>query len=184
MTRIKIHDNYFVPYISEEEISGGVKRVANQINSHYGSEGEVLLVSVLSGAYMFTSDLAKELELDAEVAFIKVSSYCGTASSTIKVVIDVTQDVKGRDVIITDELVDNGQTVRFLREYFLDRGASSVAVATLIIKPNSMRKDTIVDFHGIEMQDDNFIVGYGLDYNEKGRTLRDIYILEEQTFSK
>ncbi len=178
MNRIKILDKYFIPCISAEEIEKGVSIVAAKINNYYDKQDTILFVSVLSGAYMFTSDLAKKIEIDAEIAFIKVASYKGTSSSVIEMVIDVTRDVKGVNVVITDELVDRGQTVNYLRDRFINMGAKSVKIAALITKPRTMAEGTVVDFSGIEMLEDNFIVGYGLDYNEKGRTLKEIYILD------
>ena len=179
MTRIKLLDKYFVPYIAAADIEAGVESVANKINNCYTEHDSILFVSVLSGAYMFTSDLMKHITIDAEIAFIKVASYKGTSSSMIEMIIDVTSEVKDRDIIITDELVDRGQTVNFLKDRFIKMGAKSVKIATLIKKPRTMQAGTEVDFHAIEMLDNNFIVGYGLDYNEKGRTLKDIYILDE-----
>ncbi|MEG1635717.1 MAG: phosphoribosyltransferase family protein, partial [Rikenellaceae bacterium] len=136
---------------------------------------------VLSGAYMFTVDVLKKITFDSDLAFIKISSYDGIKQSgNIKVLLGINQSIVGRDVIILDEIVDSGNTIEFLKNEYKKMGAASVAVATLIYKPHSLKEGVTVDFWGIEMTDDAFLVGYGLDYNEKGRTMKEIYILDKQ----
>lgn len=184
MTKIKLRNRYFDLYLDKKEIDHAVEKVANELNDKYKSLPEdsepPLLVCVLSGAYMFTSDLIKKLDFESEVTFIKISSYSGLErTNTINVKLDVNQDVKGRDIIVLDEILDSGNSLAFLKSYFLERGASNVDTAVLIYKPHTVKANIVLDHWGYKMSDDAFLVGYGLDYDEKGRTLPAIYALSD-----
>lgn len=179
MSKIKLKDRYFVPYINANEIDVAVSKVTDELNEHYKDSECPLLVSVLTGAYMFTADVLRKINFTSDIAFIKISSYNGIdQSGEVKVILGVNQPIINRDIIILDEIVDSGTTIDFLKNEYTKMGALSVKVATLIYKPNSLKKNIKVDFWGIEMHDNEFVVGYGLDYEEKGRTLKDIYILD------
>ncbi|MEG2493764.1 MAG: phosphoribosyltransferase family protein, partial [Rikenellaceae bacterium] len=136
-------------------------------------------ISTLNGAFMFTSDLMKEIEVDSSITFIKVSSYCGDKSTgQVTHVLGLNIDIKGRDVIIIDDIVDSGVTINELYSIVSGQKPSSIAIAAFIFKPNSYKGGVKIDYIGMTMQDNNFIVGYGLDYNEKGRNFPEIYIAE------
>lgn len=179
VSKIKLKDRYFVPYINANEIDVAVSKVTDELNEHYKDSECPLFVSVLTGAYMFTADVLRKINFTSDITFIKISSYNGIdQSGEVKVILGVNQPIINRDIIILDEIVDSGTTIDFLKNEYTKMGALSVKVATLIYKPNSLKKNIKVDFWGIEMHDNEFVVGYGLDYEEKGRTLKDIYILD------
>lgn len=180
MTTVKLHDKEFVPYISAAEIDIVVSEIATKLNTKYQNcEQPPVFATVLTGAFVFGSDILRKITLDAQICFTSVSSYKGTVrSDKLECTLDIKCDVKGRDVIILDEIVDSGSTVAFLKQKYLDAGAKSVAIATLIYKPKTRIVEVDIDYFGFEMKEDKFIVGYGLDYNERGRLLKDIYSLK------
>lgn len=178
MKIIDLLDKRFEFYISENEIDTAVDKVAKKINSDYKNIQNPLFITVMNGAFMFTSDLMKKIELDAELSFIKVSSYAGLCSSgEISETIGLNVDVNGRDVIILDEMVDSGKTIDYIHEMLTSKGAKSVKTCCLIYKTCTFKGKTNIDYYGLLLEKDLFIVGYGLDYNQHGRQLKDIYIL-------
>ena len=186
MRQIKIHDKYFVPYISSRRIAAAVRRVAERLNRKYG-EGEPaerppVVVSVLNGAFMFTAELVQRFSFECEICFIKVSSYGEGMESKGRLceLIGLNCDIRGRDVILIDDIVDSGFTMNRLVEALWREQPRSVAVTAFIYKPQACKYPVKVDFAAITMSDSAFIVGHGLDYNQQGRALKDIYILDEQ----
>lgn len=176
---IKIEDKFFVPFISPDVIDKAVRGIAEQINRDY-KDKEPIFVSTLNGAFMFTSDLMKVIEVECNLTFIKVCSYCGDKSSgVVNEILGLSIDIEGRDVIILEDIVDSGMTINVLHKMMAKFNPKSFAVATFIYKPNCYKGDVKIDYKGIVMENNNFIVGYGLDYNQKGRNLPEIYILEE-----
>ncbi|MFI3322017.1 MAG: phosphoribosyltransferase family protein [Rikenellaceae bacterium] len=185
MTKIRLKNLLFEPYINEDIIEKAVEKIAKKINCDFinkdCNQNPPIFISVLNGAYMFTSDLVKKLDFQAEIVFIKISSYSGLErSNEIKTILDVDIELKGRDVIILDEIIDSGNSIYHLKEEYLRRGAASVSAAALILKSNTVRKDLEVEYYGIDMKEDVFLVGYGLDYDQLGRTLGKIYALSEE----
>lgn len=175
---IKIGDKFFVPFISSDTIDKAVREVAAQINRDY-KEKEPIFVSTLNGAFMFTSDLMKAIEVDNSLTFIKVCSYCGDKSSgTVNEILGLSIDIEGRDIIIIDDIVDSGVTINELHAMMGRYNPKSIAVAAFIYKPNCYKGGIAIDYKGIVMEENNFIIGYGLDYNQKGRHLPEIYIVE------
>lgn len=175
MKKIKLWDKEFELLYTHEEIRQAVKRMAGSMKR--GLEGkEALFVCILNGAFMFASDLMKELESEeVEITFLKFASYSGTLScGSAKELIGLNEPVKGRTVVILEDIVDSGVTVARVREELLGRGASEVKTAALLFKPGALKADVTIDYAGIEIQND-FVVGYGLDYNRRGRNLKDIY---------
>jgi hypoxanthine phosphoribosyltransferase len=177
---VRLGDKSFRLYKSESEILALVRVVANQINSDYIGR-RPLVVPVLNGSFMFASDLMKELKLDCEVSFVKVVSYQGTQSNNnATTVIGLNQNIEGRHVIIIEDIVDSGHTLSKILPQLQQQNPASLKVATLLSKPLALRANVKVDYVGIEIPND-FIVGYGLDYNGLGRNLRDIYqAIEEE----
>ncbi len=172
---VRLHDRSFRLYKSESEILTAVREVANKINAEYIGR-RPLLVPVLNGAFMFASDLLKELKLDCELSFIQAASYHGTTKSTGNpiVAIGLNQSIEGRHVIIIEDIIDTGVTLSKIIPEFLAQNPASVKVASLLLKPLALKTDLKVDYVGMEIPND-FIVGYGLDYDGLGRNLRDIY---------
>jgi len=179
MKTIKVHDKTFVPYLKDEEIQKVVENLALKIHSDYKDEVPVF-VGVLNGVVMFISDLLKYYPGDCEIAFIKMSSYAGTKSTGIVYKkMDLTKDIKDRHIILLEDIVDTGKTVEALIEYFQNtQRPKSVKLATLFFKPDVYKKDFKIDYVGKEISN-KFVLGYGLDYDELGRNLRDLYQLEE-----
>lgn len=177
MKRIKLWDKVFEISLPFEEIQLAVRNMA--VKMKFDLEGkETLFVCILNGAFMFASDLMKELELpDAEISFLKLASYSGTSSNGVtKELIGLNESVAGRTVVIIEDIVDSGNTIAGVIEQVLDKGAKEVKVATLLFKPGALKANIVIDYFGIIIQND-FVVGYGLDYNKRGRNLKDIYTL-------
>ena len=178
MKRVEINGKTFVQTMSEAEIRERVKAVAEKLNTDYAGKNPLFL-SVLNGAFMFTSDLMKEMTIDCEISFVKLASYVGTMSTGhVHEVIGVNEDLTGRDVIIVEDIVESGKTMLQMLDSLSNRNPASVKVCTLFYKPAKLvEKSVHVDYVAIEIPDD-FIVGYGLDFDQKGRNLRDIYTIE------
>lgn len=179
MERIKVHDKYFKIFIPNSQIEEAIKKTAEKINNDFSDEDCPIFLSVLTGSFMFTASLMKEIKFECEMAFIKLSSYSGTQSTgTIKQVMGLTKDVKGRKVIIIEDIVDTGKTIMALLKILENAGAADVKICTLIHKPDSYKEKAKLDYVAINIPND-FIVGYGLDYDEYGRQYKDIYVLDQ-----
>ncbi|MBR5736163.1 MAG: adenylate kinase [Bacteroidales bacterium] len=178
--RVKFHDKYFVPYIPHDALMKAIDNVAAQINADYKDSGKVpVVLCVLSGSIVFCGYLLTKLEFPCELAAIKVTSYEGTRSTgNIKDVLGLTTDVDGRDVIIIEDIVDTGTTIIKLREHLAFRGAKDIKICTMFTKPEVYHYDRKLDYVGMEV-DNKFIVGFGLDYDQLGRNLPEIYILDD-----
>lgn len=175
MNSIKIHDLTFEIKITSTEIEQAVSEVATKIN--YELKGKKpLFLAVLNGSFMFASDLLKKVTVDCEISFVKVASYEGTSSTgEIKGLIGVNEDLKGRTVVIIEDIVDTGNTVENVWNELKNKGAADVKIATLLFKPLAYTKTLPIDYVAIKVPND-FLVGYGLDYNGLGRNLADIYV--------
>lgn len=179
MERVKIIDKFFVKYISSEQITSSLEQVAGRINNDYKEQKPPVLLIIMTGGFIFAADLMRKLNMDCRVESITVSSYVGDQSSNkIKVVNGITGDLSGENVIVIDEIADSGLTLSEVKKIVSQMGAASVKSAVLIDKPHCHKVDTAVDYAAIVMNDDNFIVGYGLDYDGYGRGLKDIFIAE------
>lgn len=179
MAIIKCFDKEFEPFISSETIDTFVEKIATEINETYkNSDTPPIFIGLLNGVYMFASDLMKKIDFECEITFIKVSSYSGLNSTgKVKQLLGLSCDITGRDVILLDEIVDTGCTIKNVVDTLKEMNPKSIKVGTLIYKPNCCKVDLNIDFIGHNMTENLFIVGYGLDYNEKLRNLPDIYIL-------
>lgn len=174
MNTIALHDKHFELEFSESEILKAVENIAEKINTDYSGK-DPLFVAVLNGSFMFASDLMKLISVPCAITFTKMASYEGTASSgKVNELIGLNTDLKGRNVIIVEDIVDTGNTLQKLHQLMFDKGAKSVTVASLLYKPDAYKYELPVDYVGISIGND-FIVGYGLDYRELGRNLKDIY---------
>lgn len=179
MSRIKLIDKVFETSITEAEIQERVKAVANRINKDMADKNPILL-AVLNGSFMFAADLMRMLTIPCEISFVKLASYQGTTSTgTIKEVIGINEDLSGRTVIIIEDIVESGLTIKRMIETIGTRAPKSIHICTLLIKPDRLTVPLDVEYAAIEIPND-FIVGYGLDYNQQGRNLRDIYTLVEE----
>jgi len=178
MNVIKVHDKLFRPFIPFEKIEEEVKRMAWEINKDL--EGQVpLFLSVLNGSFMFAADLLKNITLDCEISFVKLASYSGTESTQlVRQLIGFDEDIYGRTVVVVEDIVDSGLTMERVLEQLKDMGAHEIKVATLMFKPDAFKGDYEIHYKGFDIGNE-FIIGYGLDYNRQGRNLKDIYIIEE-----
>jgi len=164
----------FETSIPEAEILRRVKAVAERIN--HDMEGKnPLFLAVLNGAFVFAADLMREITIPCEISFVKLASYQGTTSTgRITEVIGINEDLKGRDVIIVEDIVDTGLTMKRMIESLGTREPASIHICALLVKPEKLKVDLNIEYAVMEIPND-FIVGYGLDYNQQGRNLRDIY---------
>ncbi|MDD9880805.1 MAG: hypoxanthine phosphoribosyltransferase [Candidatus Marinimicrobia bacterium] len=162
--------------ISESEVAKRVKALAKDISETYKDEAPIL-IGILNGSFIFAADLMRAIEIDCEIDFIKVSSYAGTASKgTVKLLKDISADITDRHVVIVEDIIDSGLTIKFIRDRMLDTSPKSVAITTLLMKPDIAKLDFDIDWVGFEIPPE-FVVGYGLDYDQKLRNLRGIYRL-------
>lgn len=176
MKEIKLHDKTFRLSMPEAEILAKIKAVAAQINKDYAGKCPLFL-AVLNGSFMFASDLMKEIDIDCQISFVKLASYQGTISTgKVHEVIGINEDLHGRDIIIVEDIVESGKTMVQMKDSLSNRNPSSVKICTLFFKPSKLTVDLKVDYPAMVIPDD-FIVGYGLDYDQLGRNLRDIYTI-------
>ena len=178
MDRIKLHDRYFKLFISNEKIEEAVRKTAEQLNRDYAGSDTPVFLSVLNGSFMFTASLMKYINFLSELSFVKMASYCGTSSTgQVKQLIGLSDSLRGRRVIIVEDIVDTGKTISDMYALLQDMGVSDIRVCTLFLKPGSYKGNVRIDYHAMEIGNE-FIVGYGLDYDQLGRQLQDIYIVE------
>lgn len=174
MSNIQIKDKIFTLSIPESEILKAVKNVAAQINSDL-SDTNPLFICVLNGAFMFAADLMKEINFPCEITFIKLSSYEGLyTSGSVKEIIGLNESVVGRNVVVVEDIVDTGITMERILESLIAKGAKDIHVATFLQKPDALQRNIKIDYIAMKIPND-FIVGYGLDYDGYGRNLKDIY---------
>lgn len=168
---------------SENEISQKVHELAQKINSDYKGK-KITIVGILKGSVIFFSDLVRKINLECQMDFMAVSSYGSSAVSSGEIVIkkDLSSDVTGKDVLIIEDILDTGNTLYLLKDYILDKGASSVKICALFEKPSRRIKPIKADYTGFTV-DDLFIVGYGLDYDEKYRNLPYVGVLKPEIYS-
>lgn len=176
MQTIQVRDKSFSLFISEKEILKEVKRIATQINKDYAGKEPVFL-AVLNGSFIFASDLMKEVHLPCEISFVKLASYQGVnTTGKIREVIGLNVDLTDRPVIIVEDIVDTGLTMAHMLEVLKLQNPASIDICTLLLKPGKLQVDLNIRYCCLEIPND-FIVGYGLDYDGYGRNTRDIYTL-------
>lgn len=174
---IKLHDLYFKPFISEQEIAAAIERMAENIANDLGDELPVF-VGILNGSFMLVSDFVKKYPKPCEVTFIKLASYEGLKSSDdIQRLIGLTQDLTGRTVVILEDIIDSGKTLGEIYRIFKNENVKQLKIATLFFKPEAYKRDFKLHYVGLEIPD-KFIVGYGLDYAGLGRNLPEVYQLK------
>lgn len=176
MAVIRVHDKSFETYLSDAVIQKRVKKIATAINREYAGK-KPLFIAILNGSFMFASDLFKNLDIEAELCFIKLASYKGMKSSG-KVVtsIGLEEDLFGKDVIIVEDIVDTGKTLHRFLPKLVHQQPKSLKIAALLHKPEATEYPLTLDYVGFEIPN-KFVVGYGLDYDGLGRNLKEIYQL-------
>jgi hypoxanthine phosphoribosyltransferase len=176
MSSIKVHDKEFVSYLSSDEIAEQVKRVASEINRDYEGK-KPLFIAILNGAFIFAADIFKQIDLEAEICFIKLASYKGV-KSTGKVItaIGLDVDLYNREVIIVEDIVDTGKTLAQFLPQLEHHHPASLKIASLLHKPDAMIHPIKIDYLGFTIPN-KFVIGYGLDYDGLGRNIKEIYQL-------
>ena len=174
MSDIQIKDKSFTTFITEDKILKEVSRVADEINRDL-AETEPLFLSVLNGSFMFTADLMKRINFPCDISFVKLASYQGTSSSgKVKELVGLNENIEGRTVVIVEDIIDTGFTMKGLVETLRSKNPKDIRIATLLVKPDKLQVKLDIDYVAMNIPND-FIVGYGLDYDGKGRNYRDIY---------
>ncbi|MDO5106428.1 adenylate kinase [Capnocytophaga sp.] len=176
MEKIKVHDKIFEPYIDAEHIQSIIKRLASEVAKDL--EGtKPLFVAVLNGSFMFAADFIRQYKTDCEITFVKLASYQGmTSTEKVYQLIGLDIPVEGRDVVVLEDIIDTGNTLEEIYHIFHDKKVKSFRIATLFFKPDAYKKDLKIDYVGMPIPN-RFILGYGLDYDELGRNLPQIYQL-------
>jgi len=179
MDKVKVRDKEFSLFLTVEDIDKAVDQIAEMINIDMKGR-DPLFLCVLNGAFIFASDLLKKVEVDCEISFVKLSSYVGTqTTNTVRELIGLDQVLVDRTVVVIEDIIDTGITMDYTLDKLRKLGASDVRIATLLFKPEAFKKNYAIDYVGIVIPNE-FIVGYGLDYDGHGRNLPDIYkIIEE-----
>lgn len=177
---VKLHDKTFRVMIPAEKIDQAVTAVADRINNDYADKDTPLFVGVLNGSFMFLSDLIKKIEFNSELSFVKLSSYEGTSSTgQVKSLLGLNGSIEGRHVIIVEDIVDTGESIAHMIADLESRKPASVEVCTLFFKPASYSKPYPIRYRALEIGNE-FIVGYGLDYDQLGRNLKDVYVVTNE----
>lgn len=180
MEKITLKDKTFKTAIPYEKISAAIDEVAEKINKDFmGCNDIPILLCVLNGSIMFMGELMKRLRFDCQIISTKLTSYVGTSSTgRVKQAMGLTADITGRRVIVVEDIVDSGNTIVELKSILEEKGASESKICTLLLKPDAYKKDVRIDYVAMEIPND-FIVGFGLDYDELGRNYKDIYVLDK-----
>ncbi len=180
MKEIKLHDKVFVPYIGKERIAQAVKKVAREIET-YAQDDQIVFVSILKGAFVFSSDLLKHYRKNASIEFYRLKSYEGTSSTgNVEIIVDIDAKlITGKKVVVIEDIIDTGNTLEKIISELKKKKPADLKIASLFLKPEVYNKEYEVDFVGMEIPN-KFIVGYGLDYNELGRNIPEIYVLKQR----
>lgn len=175
---VQIKDKSFEHFIDFQDIQNAVKTVATRMNNDLKDKNPLFL-AVLNGAFMFMGDLMKEVSVPCEISFIRLASYQGLKSTeNVQEVFGLTEDIEGRTVVIVEDIVDSGNTMLMLIKQLEKRNPKEIKIATLLLKPDALKHDVKLDYVALEIPND-FIVGYGLDYDGYGRNLNNIYKIKE-----
>ncbi len=176
MESVIIKDKRFEVNIPAAKIDQRVKELGAKLNEDLKNTRPIF-VSVLNGSFIFAADLFREIKMEAEITFIRVSSYSGTESTgTVKSVVGIKENLEGRTVVIIEDIVDTGDTAIYLIDELKKQNPEKILFASLLLKPDALRHPVKIDYVGFEVPND-FLVGYGLDYDGLGRNLKDIYKL-------
>jgi hypoxanthine phosphoribosyltransferase len=179
MDKIKINDKEFTKFISYRKIKKAVQQVAKKIDHDLVNE-DVLFICILNGSFMFSAELMKEISIiNSEITFLKLSSYEGTdTTGQVRRLIGLNEPIEGRTLVILEDIIDTGITIMEVTDLLKTHHPKNVKIATLLLKPEKFGNKMPIDYVGMEIGNE-FIVGFGLDYNRKGRNLKDIYKVSE-----
>jgi len=178
MSEIQILDKKFKPYISSEKIQEKISELAQKLNKELKGKDPIFL-GILNGSFMFAADLYKQITEPSQITFLKLASYQGTGSTgKVKRLIGINEDIEGKTVVVVEDIVDTGITLEQIVKQLKGYEPKEIIIVTLMYKPESYSKDIPVDYYAFSIPND-FIVGYGLDYDGYGRNLADIYVISE-----
>ncbi|MBS1585630.1 MAG: hypoxanthine phosphoribosyltransferase [Bacteroidetes bacterium] len=178
MTTIQVHDKTFTPYITAAQIQQRVKELGAQIDKDYAGK-KPIFISILNGSFIFAADLFRCITVETEISFIKLASYKGTSSTGhVVTAIGMEERLEGRHVIILEDIIDTGKTLSAFIPEIMQRHPASLKIATFLTKPEALQHDVHADYVGFEIPN-NFVVGYGLDYDGLGRNLPELYTLAQ-----
>ena len=178
MKQVKIYDKVFVKFIDEASIKARIKEIAGLLNRRLEGK-DILFLGILNGSFMVVSDLYREITLESTISFLKMSSYVGTESTgKITELIGLNEELEGKTVVVVEDIIDTGNTLNNIIKDLTSKGAESIIVVTLLFKPDAYSGEHKIDYSGFEIPND-FVVGYGLDYNGRGRNLPAIYKLSK-----
>lgn len=177
MDKVTVKDKNFKVFISEEDIRKRVKEGAAEISRDMSGK-RPLLVAVLNGSFVFAADLMRELDFPCEISFVRMASYAGTSSTgKVRELIGLSESIEGRSVVVVEDIVDSGLTMKEMLALLAKQHPAEVSIASLLVKPGNLKVDLDIRYRCFDIPND-FIVGYGLDYDGEGRNLRDIYVVE------
>jgi hypoxanthine phosphoribosyltransferase len=177
MKTVKIKDKEFELFLTKDVIEGAIGKIAEELNKDLADK-DPLFICVLNGSFMYAAELMKRVSIPCEVSFVKMSSYKGTSSTgKIKEIYGLEEDIKGRTVVIVEDIVDTGYTMSLMLDQLNRDDPKEILVTTLLLKPDALKHQVKLDYVALEIPND-FIVGYGLDYDGYGRNLSDIYKLK------
>jgi hypoxanthine phosphoribosyltransferase len=176
--KLYIGNDIFVPFIDERKIQERIKELGEEITRDYKGKTPIF-IGVLNGAFLFLSDLVKNIDVDCEIDFFKLSSYgdAKISSGEVTLIKELNCEINGRDIIIVEDIVDSGLSIKFIEEHIARHTPASMKVVSLLVKPKSLKYNVKIDYIGFDIPSE-FVIGYGLDYAQKYRNLRSIYILE------
>jgi hypoxanthine phosphoribosyltransferase len=176
MKEIQILDKNFREYLTEKVIQKRIEELAKQVNEELAGK-EVVFLGILNGAFLFAADLFRRIDLPARISFVKLASYQGTSSSgSIKELIGWNEDINNKTIVVIEDIVDTGNTLERIVDELVIRKAAEIKIAALLYKPEAYTKNIPLDYIGFEIPN-NFVVGYGLDYDGFGRNLPSVYTL-------
>jgi len=176
MKEVQVLDKKFKVSIPEEKIQQRIKEIAQQMNKDM-TQKDVIFLGILNGCFMFAGDMFKHIELPCQITFLKLASYQGTVSSgNVKRLIGINENIEGKTVVILEDIIDTGNTLESIIKQLKGYEPAEIKVATLLYKPDAYKKDLPIDYVGFEIPNE-FIIGYGLDYDGFGRNLSDIYTI-------
>lgn len=178
MNNVQVKDKQFALYISEEKLLARVKELAEQMNADLAGKNPLFLV-VLNGSFVFAADLLRDITIPCEITFVRVASYEGVSSTgEVKQLLGLTQNIEGRTVVIVEDIIDTGFTMKELLRMLEEKNPAEIHISSLLVKPGNLKVDLNIPYRCFDIEND-FIVGYGLDYDHEGRNLRHIYQVVE-----
>lgn len=178
MDSIQVKDKRFKVFLKESDILDRVRKVAEQINNDLKGEKPIML-AVLNGSFVFAADLMRDISIPCEISFVRMSSYSGTSSTgRVKELIGLKEDIENRSVVVVEDIIDSGLTMKELLSTLREKHPKQIKIASLLVKPGNLKVDLDISYRCFDIPND-FIVGYGLDYDGEGRNLRNIYVVDE-----